>query len=477
MPPTDSAPLTDRFPVRMEPSDAVLWDVESDPLLRSTITAIAILDRSPDWDRLRRRFDHASRLIPRLRQRAVVPPMRIGPPRWVVDGDFDLDYHLRRVTVPPPGSLRAVLDLAQPWAMEPFDRSRPLWAFTLVEGMVDGRAALVQKVHHTVTDGIGGIELALAILDDQRDAEEPALPRPPSAGSTAASSLAVDAVGYHVGRAARLAGRLPGLAGRTAGSLVRDPVGGTQRALGLAASVARLVAPVPPSRSPLLTRRSLNRRFETIDVPMADLEAAAHAVGGTANDVFVAAVVEGVRRYHSRHDAVVDELRVTMPVSFRHQDDVLGGNRFAPLRFAVPVEDGPAAERVRTVGAIARRWIDEPAIEHTDLIAAALDRLPVPVTAAFLGAMLKNVDTVVTNVPGIPTRSYLAGAEVEREYAFAPPSGAAMNVALLSHVDRACIGVVTDTAAIPDQDVLLECLVEGFDDVLRLAGHEAVRTA
>jgi WS/DGAT/MGAT family acyltransferase len=477
MPSTDASSLTDRFPNRMNPSDAVLWDIEEDPVLRSTITAVAVLDRTPDWDRLRRRIDYASRIIPRLRQRAMDPPMRLGPPRWVVDPDFDLDYHLRRVQVPAPGTLREVFDLAEPISMEAFDRQRPLWEFTLVEGLEGDRAALVQKVHHTVTDGIGGIELALAIVDDARDAPEPALPPPPPPGSTARPILAVGAAGDVVGRALHLAARTPGLVLRGGLSAAIDPIGRVRRAGDVAGSVARILAPVPQSRSTLLRGRSLNRRFETVEVPMADLRAAAHAAGGTANDVFLAAVVEGLRRYHERHEAPVEELRVTMPVSFRHEGDDLGGNRFTPVRFAVPVVSGEPADRIRAVGALARRWIDEPAIAYTDVIAEVLDRLPVPVTTSILGAMLKHVDTVVTNVPGFPSRAYLTGAEIEREYAFAPPSGAAMNVALLSHVDTACIGVVTDPAAVPDEDVLLECLIEGFDDALRVAGHQAVRTA
>ena len=472
----DDASLAGRFPDHMKPSDAVLWDIEKDPVLRSTITAVALLDRSPDWDRLVQRIDYASRVIPRLRQRVVVPPGRISRPRWVVDPGFDLAYHLRRARVPPPGRLRDVLDLAQPLSIDPFDRARPLWEFTLVEGMEGGRAALVQKIHHTLTDGVGGIELALSMVDEERDAVDPELPDPPEAApvdglANLRSALAsLPASAFQAGLA------LPGAATRAAMSAVRDPLGTARRAVDVSVSLSRLMAPVPESASPILADRSLSRRFDTIDISLADLKAAAKAAGGSANDAFLAAVVEGLRRYHERHDVTVDELRLTMPVSLRHEGDDLGGNHFAPVRFTVPTDITDPVVRMARLGSIARRWRSEPALDYTDAVAAVLDRMPTTVTTGVFGAMLKHVDAVVTNVPGFPARAYLAGAEVTRQYAFAPPTGAAINVALLSHVDTVCVGVVSDTAAVPDDEVLLACLIEGFDDVLRIIDHHAHRT-
>lgn len=460
------ARLTERFPTHMNPSDAVLWDIEKDPVLRSTITAIAMLDQAPDWDRLVARMDYASRVIPRLRQRVVVPPLRLGPPRWVIDPDFDLSYHLRRTRSPAPGTLRQVLDLAQPMASAAFDRARPLWEFTLVEGLDGGGAALIQKIHHTLTDGVGAIELALTILDEHRQADDPPIPAAPSPGALDPRATMIDAI---TTQAAAIAAALVGMPRMAAGALLaaaRNPFGSAGQTARLAGSVVKIVAPVPETASSLMIRRSLQRRFDTLDVPLAGLKAAGHASGGTANDAFLAAVVEGMRRYHERHGAPVDELRVTMPISLRHEGDELGGNHFAPARFAVPTTITEPLERMRRLGALARAWQAEPALEYTDAIALALDRMPVTVTTGVFGGMLKHVDAVVTNVPGIPSASYLAGAEVIREYAFAPPTGAAINVALLSHVETACIGLVSDVAAVPDPAELLDCLREGFDDVL-----------
>src|SRR3954453_17020892 len=128
---------TMRFEERMSDADALMWTIEKDPLLRSTITAVALLDRSPDPDRLVESLDRATRLVPRLRQRVVSNALSIAPPRWEFDPNYDLDYHLRWTKAPGEGSLRDVLDLAQPIAMQSFDRARPLWEFVVVDELAD----------------------------------------------------------------------------------------------------------------------------------------------------------------------------------------------------------------------------------------------------------------------------------------------------------------------------------------------------
>src|SRR5947207_10222197 len=172
-----------RFDRRMSDADALMWAIEKDPLLRSTITAIAVLDRAPDRERFTERMERASRLIPRLRQRVVASPLVPSPPRWVVDPNFDLHYHLRWVKAPEPGTLRTLLDMASPIAMQGFDRARPLWEFTVVEGLADGQSALIQKLHHSITDGVGAIKIAMYLLDLEREPTEdpgplPAAPEP-----------------------------------------------------------------------------------------------------------------------------------------------------------------------------------------------------------------------------------------------------------------------------------------------------------
>ena len=160
----------ERFETHMSDSDALMWNIEKDPLLRSTIVTVLLLDRPPDWDRLVDKIERGTWLIPRLRQRIATPLLRMGPPQWSGDANFDLRYHLRRVKVCEP-TLDAVLDLARTSAMAGFDRARPLWEYTVVEGLEGGRSAMILKVHHSMTDGVGGMKLLLMLFDFVREPE------------------------------------------------------------------------------------------------------------------------------------------------------------------------------------------------------------------------------------------------------------------------------------------------------------------
>src|SRR3954447_8283868 len=158
-----------RFEERMSDADALMWTIEKDPLLRSTITAVSILDSSPDADRLVESLDRATRLVPRLRQRVVSNSLSIAPPRWEFDPNYDLDYHLRWMKAPREGTLRDLLDIAQPIAMQGFDRARPLWEFVVVDGLADGRAGVIIKMLHAITDGVGAVKIAMHLFDLERD--------------------------------------------------------------------------------------------------------------------------------------------------------------------------------------------------------------------------------------------------------------------------------------------------------------------
>src|SRR3954468_7257692 len=160
---------TMRFEHRMSDADALMWTIEKDPQLRSTITAVAVLDQSPDRERLVESLERATRLVPRLRQRVVSNPLSIAPPRWESDPNFDLNFHLRWVRASGDGTLKDLFSIAEPIAMQGFDRARPLWEYTVVEGLEDGKAGLIMKIHHAITDGVGGVALMLATFDLERD--------------------------------------------------------------------------------------------------------------------------------------------------------------------------------------------------------------------------------------------------------------------------------------------------------------------
>lgn len=427
--------------------------IERDPVLRSTIIAVALLDGPPDLARLTRRVELAARAFPRLRQR--VAPSRTGVPRWTDVPGFDAEHHLTHVRLPKPGSRRQLLDLASEQAGEAFDPARPLWRLTVVDGMKGGQSALIVKVHHAVTDGVGGIGL-LPIFTDT----EPEPDGEPELGTVSSVGTAPNAHGK---------GERAGPLGHVA-SVVRDAAADPAAALALgprfARSTARFLAPATEQLSPVTTARGLNRRLETIDVPLADLAQAGKVVGGTLNDAFLAGVVGGLHRYHQRHGQTPEELRVTMPISFRREDDEAGGNRFTPARFAVPLTIDDPVARMEALGRIVRSWRQEPAIRITDVLAGVLSHLPDELTTSLFGSMLKGVDFVATNVPGSRERRWLAGAEVLSFYGFGPTSGAAVSFALVSNVGTCGIGVNADAAAVPDLDVLLACLKEGFAEVI-----------
>ena len=164
------------LPTALGPVDYLLHRGEANPRTRSGIMALEILDRTPDWERFRRRFENASRRVLRLRQKVVVPTLPTAAPRWVVDPDFNLDFHVRRMHVSEPGTLRQVFDLAEVMVQSPLDIARPLWTATLIEGLPGGKAATLLHLSHAVTDGLGSVEMFAHIYDLERD--PPARPTP-----------------------------------------------------------------------------------------------------------------------------------------------------------------------------------------------------------------------------------------------------------------------------------------------------------
>ncbi|HEX5095530.1 MAG TPA: wax ester/triacylglycerol synthase domain-containing protein, partial [Acidimicrobiia bacterium] len=297
-----------RFEHHMSDEDALMWNIEKDPILRSTILAVAEFDRPPDWAALRTRIDRGTRVIPRLRQRVLSPPLRIGPPRWTVDPSFDLDFHLRRVRLPAPGTERVLLDVLQPIASAAFDRARPLWEFTLLEGLVreDGTegAALAMKVHHSVTDGVGGMALLTELVDFERfapppdDTNVPAAPAPEAFDSLA---LIRDSLGHTTRRFLGIARRVPATVLTTTVVAVRHPAAAGVQLAQTARSVARILAPATAPMSPVMRDRGMGRQLAKFTISIDDVRRAGKSVDGSINDVFLAAVTGGLQRYHAHH--------------------------------------------------------------------------------------------------------------------------------------------------------------------------------
>src|SRR3954452_17544221 len=157
-------PVPTRLAPQMTDAEALMWHVERDPWFASTIGTVVICEGSIDAARFRRRIEGAVAALPRLRERVVPRPGRFGTPSWRTDPEFELGYHLRNVSLPAPGARAQLIELATRLLQDPFDRTRPLWQFWVVDGLLgpDGnpRSAVVIKLHHTVTDGQGGVKLA-----------------------------------------------------------------------------------------------------------------------------------------------------------------------------------------------------------------------------------------------------------------------------------------------------------------------------
>ena len=446
-------------------TDAFTWSMESDPRLRSTIVSLVLLDRTPNWEQLVDRFELLSKTMPMFRQR-VTPSPPPAPPRWEFDPDFDLAFHLRRVSAPQPGTLDTLLDMAGLAAMADFDRARALWEVTMIDGLADGGAALLCKLHHALTDGIGAVQIAMTLYDRTEKCDErrpmPCVPEPTAVGPL---SGVWDTISYDAGLAATmLTGPLRAAPALLANGL-RRPMETLSAARSTLASIYRTVRPISKPGSPIMRDRGKSRRLAVHHVPMHSLHQAGAGAGGSLNDAFIAAVTGGLRRYHEKHGKSVGDLFVTMPISIRTAADRVGGNRVTLMRFDVPAAIADPAQRIRSIHDRTSKMRSEKALSYTQPIAGVLNLMP----RWYVGSVLRNIDFVASDVPGIPIPVFLAGAAVRMQYAFAPTIGAALNVTLLSYVDTCAIGINVDTGAIPDADVLYDCLVAGFDEVLALA--------
>jgi diacylglycerol O-acyltransferase len=448
----------------MRSSDAFTWSMESDPRLRSTVVTALRLDRTPDWCRVRDRIERLSHELPMLRQTVVESPPP-APPRWQDCADFDLNFHMRRMAAPAGGSFDSVLELARLAQMEDFDRARPLWKMTLIEGLPEGEAALVCAFHHALSDGVGGVQIAMTLFG-----LSPELPPADIAAQEIPQRSLLsdyrDAARYGIGLTGAAVSEVLSAAPRLAVDGVRNPVRTLSSALSLAASVYRTVRPVNSPGSTLMTRRTLRRQLDALDVPMPALREAAHRSGGALNDAFVAGVAGGLRRYHEKHGADVGALHLSMPINLRAAGDAPGGNRITLMRFDIPVGLADPAARIRQIHERTERVRHEKSLPHTQVIAGFLNRMP----RWYIGSILRHVDFVASDVPGIPVPVSLAGANVLMQYAFGPTIGSAVNVTLLTYVDTCAIGIDVDSGAIPDVKLFTECLRAGFDEVLALAG-------
>jgi diacylglycerol O-acyltransferase len=474
----------------MSDLEALMWTLEKDPHLSSTFANVTIFDRPPDVARLRARMQRALHAVPRLRQRVVPSVARLAPPEWRVDPGVDLDWHVRSIALPAPGTERQLFDLAAVLCAEPFDRARPLWRFTVIEGLEGGRAAMVQQIHHTITDGEGGVRMSVQFIDFERDAPDPEpLPVPdPPAAATAADDDDDHAPpspgGSFVDDAADSLGHLLrrglGMAQRTvteAAGMARHPDRAVALASGSGATVQSLLrqaAVTDSAHSPLWTERSLGRRLDVLRVPLEEARKVAKDLDGSVNDLFVTAVAGGAGTYHRERGHDVEELRMAMPISTRDTKSA-GGNSFMPTRTIVSTVADPRARfaAVRDRLAVTKT---ERSLRFVQSVAGLTNLLPTSVLVRTARQQVETVDFTTSNVRGAPFDLFIAGAHIDANYPLGPVAGTAFNATTLSVAGSLDIGVHTDTAAVDDPSALRDAIQASFDELLALGARPRRRS-
>ncbi len=466
----------------MSDSDSVLWHIERDPLLRSTITSVWFLDSEPDRARMDAVVDRIVAQVPRLRQRVIDEQPGIAPPRWADDPHVDIDYHYSWARLPGRRvGRRDVLDHAQRLASRAFDKDRPLWELCVVEGLPGKRAAFIMKVHHAIADGLGMVQLLQHMVDLERDPES--ADEPPAAAAVApqiADRLRVEApvwaipgarsLAHRIASEAKTGTRLGKASLRTASDLLRDPRGTIEQLGRTTSSIARVVKPATAPLSTVMHDRSINTHFEAVSIPFAAFKAAARSADATLNDVFVAVTLDALKRFHDAVGRPCREVRMNMPVSVRGGEGSNNfDNQFVPARMVLPLSDVEPAERIGEVKALLRTVRAEPALPHVNDISGVIARFGPSAAVSILGAMLKGVDITTSNVPGPPFPVFMAGARVDEFYAFGPLAGAAINITLFSYDGTVHLGVNSDRAAVGDHDLFARCLRASIDDTVALS--------
>lgn len=452
---------------RMKGFDFATWrTAEDDPVMRSAIVGLLVTETAPNWEELIERFDRASRVNTALRQR-VIDQGGLTTPRLVIDPDFDLVFHLRHFRMPVGSTWSDVLGEARRQSMTDFDKDRPLWRVTVLEDLPDGRAAVILKLHHAIADGQGAVLLGASLFDFSAKADDLGpLPEAPKADTQLnrigfAEAIVRDKVDW----AARSAQEFIAGFGPAALVSLRSPGDTVNRITRTVGSLSRLTRiPLGPL-SPLMTERSINYHFGTFDLPFEQIRSTGKNSEHTANDVFLAAVGEGMGSYHRTLGKPVDALRINMPVSTRAPGAAAGGsikNAVMIARFEIPTVAENAITMMDQIAESVLRIRSEPALAFANEIGELSRFIPSEIVAA----AAQSSDVTASNVPGVPVPVWLAGAKVERMYPLVATIGAAVNVTMLTYNGTASIGVSADDAAVSDPDLLVEALRQGFAHVV-----------
>ena len=396
------------------------------------------------YESVRERLTARLHLIPRYRQKLVEAPLGIAGPVWADDEDFDLDWHLDHATLPAPDALP---DYVGREMSRKLDRSRPLWELHIVHGLAGGRVALVPKMHHALVDGVAAIDVSTVILDPSHEPldipppDEPWSPRPYDPGAHIARLAATPFV-----RAQQLA---MDTALRALETSPRSAADDLRKATDLLVELARQrpQAPMTPLNEPL----GPNRRYATARADLGAIKAAGKAMGGTVNDVLVAAVAGMLARYLP---ACESEPVALVPVSVRREEERGEmGNRISMVFVDLPTDVDDPAERVRRVSAETRALKGSAAVRAGGLIAGATGWVPPAVSSLLVRAMggVRAHNIVVSNVPGPQQPFYLNGSRLLQASPAVPlnPANQRLTVGILSYDGGVSFGLLADRDLAP----------------------------
>ena len=404
-------------------------------------------------------------LVPRYRQKLATPPLETGRPLWVDDPSFNLEYHVRHTALPPPGSEEQMFLLASRVASQQLDRAKPLWEMWIVEGLSDGRFALICKTHHSLVDGVSGVDLASVLFDAEREPQtpeadlEPWHPEPEPSGA----DLVLAGVRGMVTTTADLVARAIGAATRpgTSLGLVRDAVEGVGEIVWAGLN--------PAPETPLNVPIGPHRRYAVVRQELSDYKTVKNALGGTVNDVVLTVVSGALAAWLQTRGVRTEglEMRALVPVSVRtkaHRGTL--GNQLTVMRGPLPVYiDDPVARLEFVRDAMDGLKESKQAVGAATL--AAVNSLAPPTVlaqASRLNFSTRLFNLIVTNIPGPQIPLYVLGRQLDDLYPVAfLPENHALAIAIMSYNGGIDFGLLADYDALPDVDLV----ADGIDAALR----------
>jgi diacylglycerol O-acyltransferase len=469
------------------------------------VNAVAIYERpSPDFEPFDMVYERFGTLVGHLapmRRRLVDVPFGLDHPYWIDDPDFDLDYHVRHIGLAPPGAADQLGDQVARIVGRHMDRRRPLWEVYVIEGLADGRWAMLTKYHHSTIDGAAGVIMLKILTDPSPDTEwtmEPVdwqgeeIPRDVDLLKATARHLAANPV-----KVARLQLKIVRQLAETAGvnsvsgaaSQARDAIKAMvapahETAPSNEASVSIPLSPAPPT--PWNASVTPNRRFAMRSVALANVKALKDATGGTINDIVMAMCTGALREYLLERDALPDEpLRAMVPVSIRtgeEQGDDVWSNRVSAIVAELPTNCADPVERVdlcRQAMQAAKKQMDllpaEAMMEASQVLSPVIAASAIRLVGRLKLADRVNtpVNVVISNVPGPREALYFAGAKLD---AYIPVStisdGVGLNITVHSYEDRLDIGLISDRELIPDLWHLVDLHVDEIERLFEATGAE-----